>query len=1146
MKKYIISTAILIQTFLILLCAGIFCMTSDGGQVAYAATVGDVLIAEEGAPAGLEELREASDEQLDYWAENLTSFDGRNYGYITTAKNQYDKNICWAFSAVGAAEASILREGINPNATKDNLDLDEYVAAYMRFNRDGSRDPLMLTSNDTFSGNWNQGSNSHVAFAVMTQGYALANQETSYYPSEENIKNAVAASDYFVQNYIRVPKSASDIKRAVMRYGAVTIEYKSPGGYYNYLYHANGESTNHASIIVGWDDNVDRSYFAPNKPNENGAWIVKNSWGEHGTQKDGVYCYYLSYESYIGANIYAVDLAMKKDYQNLYYYDGQLATSARNYLAEAQAAIYEAKLSGAARQEQLKAVSLECAQNDLDVNIKIYRHLNVNPGNVNDERNNPVQGAIAAEKTVKIARQGWYTIDLDEPLELEQGEYFSIVVSCKNPYDQYVPIPCSADGGGSVNDMTYRMYNGVWESYKKSNFYADTSSDNMAVRIRAVTNTVQRAETLGNDLKYARVEIPERLLYYSRGRELIPDMSVYFDDVLLSEKRDYNVRIQNSDAPGMATVKITGAGGYYGTRTTAFEIAKLKYPPGNLSGTVDVYNDTTRLHEIPIPNDWEWINEDYVLEYGSTYFPVSLKYVGDDKDFYQITTCDFYVNKINADPPDKTDISGASVEISGRYVYIGRQIVPTVSVIYMEQQLREGMDYNLSCRNNVNAGQAEVTVTGAGKYEGVIVRTFEIVKAELPKESPDDVIAISRKAVSLGDVLLGCKDWFWKEPGLTVSGESFVATAVYKGADRDNYECVEKQITVIREEKRDIADITELRLERTSFVYDGKDKTPNAVARDGNMVLVAGTDFEITYMNNKNAGSEAVATITGINDYCGTATLIFTIEKADRNSFSVSQTGWTFGDTASPSPQISGEEETGDITYLYSSEANGSFTADKPINAGKYWIKALIGESLNYRAAECMAAFEIAPKNLVGLTAVVDDGDAVYSGLEIEPEVSVLDGQSALTANIDFTVVYENNISAGTSARAIIRGKNNYTGMITATFEIKKANAGSIETVIRTDKKFKELSDVELPEDFEWEEGSLTKVSENVYKATAVYTGGNYDVEKLEFEIIIEEQTGQDGGNAGNLIWLVAVPVVAAVAAAGCAIAVHYLRKRRK
>ena len=1151
MKKFFISVLILFHTISLSLGVGIY---FGGANIPVCAAETeqspDMQTVSAEPPENLKELQAASDEQLDAWTK-LSEFDGRKYGYITREKNQGSFGICWAYAAVGAVEAGILREGIDTSVNRETLDLDEAIAAYVRFNRDGSHDPLYLTANDTYSSdNWrNSGGHADDVFASMSQGYSPVGQKTNdgSYASDGFIKNNIKQSKYFVQGYSPVSKNSEAIKRAILQYGSVTMEYKAPQtSYQKYLYYSNGTSLGHASLIIGWDDSISREKFSPDKPEHDGAWIIKNSWGKGGIEENGTYAFYLSYDPYLSNNLYTVDMDTRENYQNIYYYDGRLDTSLKNYYAEAQAAIFEAKLSSATKREQLTAVVVDLSQSDLDVTVKIYKGLKVNAGNVNDKINIPDQGTPVSITEAHFDKGGLHTIDLKSPVDLEQGEYFSVVVSCKNAYD-YVPVLCSVDNGDSVNDMTYHLYNGVWKSYKASTFYADSSSDNMTARIRAVTNTVPRKNALENDLKYARVEIPNRLLFYSKDAELVPEIKVYFDDKLLNAGQDYDVEISNNTAPGQATIKITGKGSYSGTRTTCYEIGKLRFPPGRITETIDVYNDIVWLHEIPIPEGWQWIGDDIKLENGYSYFAYSIKYVGEDAEFYQILTCDFHVNKHIEEPPEKIDISGAEVRIEGEYTYTGSAITPTVIVICNDRQLIAGKNYTLSCLNNKNAGEASVTVTGIGQYKGEICKTFRINKADFPKPLPESEISVSRRTQTLKDVPLKCEGWYWQNPNQPINGEKMTATAVYNGQDKANYNHTEIQITVTKEAKRDISEIT-VQLGQTQFVYDGRSKTPDVIASDGNFILEKDKDFRVEYTNNINAGDSAYATVTGINDYTGLVKLSFAIDKAFRQGFSVAQQGWTFGDKA-PLPHVTVQDENAKVTYLYSAHENGPFTENIPENAGTYWIKAQIEESQNYKSAQSTAQFVISRKDIGNFTLIVKAENLIYTGQALCPEVSVLNGQTALLQNTDYTVAYGNNINAGITATVTITGTNNYTGQIAQNFEISKAKNFDINTTIHVQHMLNNLSEAVLPQDFVWDEDSLVAVSDNVLRATAVYIGGNYDIDRLEFEIIIDEQTEQPlhaPPKSNDWVWAAVIVPVGVAAAIGAFSAALYKRSKRR
>lgn len=1161
MKKFFVATLIAFCTLLLSPSVGF--SLCDASVSAYAAEPSAVYApaVTDAAPDNLQQLQTASAEQLDAWVK-LPEFDGRTYGYITPERNQGGKSICWAYAAIGAVEAGILREGVDPDATKDNLDLDEIAAAYVRYNRDGTRDPLNLTNNDTYSDNWNQGSFAHDAFLSMTQGYSPISQTTRDTWSDTYIKNAISQSKYFIQGYTLIPNNREAIKRAILQYGAVTMEYKSPQTtWQKYLYYADGRSMGHASLIVGWDDSISSDNFSPDKPSENGAWIVKNSWGSGGVQVNGTYCFYLSYNSHLGSNLYAVDTALKKDYPNLYYYDGMVSDNSTQYITEAHGAIYEAKLSSPDVQEQLKAVVFGFRNKNLTATIKVYKNVKANPGNVNSPENIPTNGVLVAEKKdIYFANSGLYTVDLDTPVKLEQGEYFSIVVSGSDSDNNPMYPLYGSDGRDSVNDMTYRMYNNEWTSFKGGESYADTSFYSICPRIRAVTDTVPRAQALGNDLQYARVEIADRLLYYVKGQQQVPDISVYMGDKKLTQQQDYTVTLLNNELPGQATVIINGANDYFGTRTTSFEVAKPKYPPGALSGVITVYNNITTLHQIPIPPDWTWIDNDLTLEQGESYFHYSLRYIGDDADCYRIQTCDFKVNKINADPPDRIDLSDAVVQITGEYTYTGSPIVPTVTVTLGGVKLNNGLDYDLTCQNNVGSGVATVVIKGKGAYRGETTQTFTINKASRPKLLPDAVITVSRQARTLGDVPLNCADWYWQDPSLQI-GDRLVATAVYKGRDKSEYIDCETQITVIKSGKSDISQITQLRLDQTRFVYDGLFHTPTVTAVDGDTVLVKDKDFVTEYADNLNAGN-ATVTVRGINDYVGSATLTFVIDRAHRQGFAVTQQGWTFGDGNIPQPEATVSDEAAPVTYAYSASENGPFVATVPTNAGTYWIQASIQPSQNYDSAVSKAKFTIARKDLGDFTVTVYADGLSYTGQALCPEVSVVYGQLALTSGVDFVAEYADNVNAGSNATVTVTGINNYAGSVVRNFAIAKATAADIDTTIRLHKMFDSLAEVALPQDFVWDEQSLAAIDDNAYTATAIYVGDNYDIDKLEFEIIIDARQPDasddpsapdipdlpdaDSDNENDLVWLwCTIAVIVAAAGAGIGAALYVRGKKR-
>lgn len=77
--------------------------------------------------------------------------------------------------------------------------------------------------------------------------------------------------------------------------------------------------------------------------------------------------------------------------------------------------------------------------------------------------------------------------------------------------------------------------------------------------------------------------------------------------------------------------------------------------------------------------------------------------------------------------PGSQDFKLSNIKLSaGNQEFTGREITPSVSVTYSNQTLKEGKDYKLSYKNNIEIGKATVTITGRMIYKGSITKSFII------------------------------------------------------------------------------------------------------------------------------------------------------------------------------------------------------------------------------------------------------------------------------------------------------------------------------------------------------------------------------------------------------------------------------------
>ena len=265
----------------------------------------------------------------------LPQFDARDYGVVTSVKNQgYYNNNCWAYSLASAFETSILKNQLSSQYDKNNLEINVKNLQYVANNRTTQADKLGLNPECVYGNGSipNTGGSTLRFSSVFMQQNAPTLQtsqpDNQFYDPIALMKSSVVVVNDKSNN---VNEKVQLIKEAIGKYGSVTFAYGSGGqGNSKYFYSNKNYNGPHACQIVGWDDTISKDSFTnPDhlKPSRNGAWIVKNSWGANNLSNgmpsystdDGYY--YLSYDSAI-STVMAYDFAKKDTYDANYYYDG--------------------------------------------------------------------------------------------------------------------------------------------------------------------------------------------------------------------------------------------------------------------------------------------------------------------------------------------------------------------------------------------------------------------------------------------------------------------------------------------------------------------------------------------------------------------------------------------------------------------------------------------------------------------------------------------------------------------------------------------------------------------------------------------------------------------------------------------------------
>ena len=212
-------------------------------------------------------------------------------------------------------------------------------------------------------------------------------------------------------------------------------------------------------------------------------------------------------------------------------------------------------------------------------------------------------------------------------------------------------------------------------------------------------------------------------------------------------------------------------------------------------------------------------------------------------------------------------------------------------------------------------------------------------------------------------------------------------------------------------------------------VFTGSALTPAVTVKLGEKTLTAGTDYDVAYSGNVNAGT-ATVTVTGKGDYAGTATGTFKIAAADASKATVKVADATYAGAAlTPAPTVTLNGKTlvkgTDYTVAYSGNTNAGTATATVTFKGNY-------------SGTAKATFKVAAAPVS--SASVSVAAQAYTGSALTPAVTVKLGDKTLVKGTDYTVAYSNNTGAGT-ATVTITGKGNYTGTKASTFTISAADA---------------------------------------------------------------------------------------------------------
>ena len=442
------------------------------------------------------------------------SYDLRDYQLSTSVKNQDPLGTCWAFAATAAVESNyLLKTGVAPDFSEKHLayftkharpeGLDQAGEGMNNNNIGSALDSGQVTNAMGTYAAW-QGPvyESDVPYQDDNGGKDKdANwtvNETYRTASEAHLQNAEifpSPANWTTGEYVYDAKAVEQIKESIYNNGAVSAFYyvyqpTSDAEKDNILKYWNEEhgcyyttgsnSPNHVVAIIGWDDNFSKDNFSGDtKPEGNGAFLIKNSWGEDPDSysaahdymhaipndeggKDYGYFWISYYDESLSLPVsYEMDVITDGfDYDNIEQYDYLGITSPLSMSqSAAQAVLADNGYTGGMDESvanvftaddyvTLAAVSLFSNQAEgSTAEIAVY---------LGGESGKPESGTLVSKQTATVDGNGFYTVNL------RPGDTYTIVQTVNGgSANNYLPVEI----GYLLNSFEYIAVSNPGESY---------------------------------------------------------------------------------------------------------------------------------------------------------------------------------------------------------------------------------------------------------------------------------------------------------------------------------------------------------------------------------------------------------------------------------------------------------------------------------------------------------------------------------------------------------------------------------------------------------------------------------------------------------------------------------------------------------
>ncbi len=379
--------------------------------------------------------------------------DVNNLKYVSSVGNQKSAGVCWSFAANGLLESALMKQN------------DCYDSSTYNFSENHMRYALSSDNNNQygFDRHCIDGGNISMALAYWTRNTNGFNgpvleaddpySEQDSSRSLDDIKSKQAQDQYVARtiSLADLPDTATEaqkkehvqkMKEMVYQYGSIfAAYYNASNGYFNcdpdqthtnVAYYYKADETNHAISIVGWDDDFDKNIFGKlEKPSINGAFLVKNSWGDSWGMNG---FFWISYENVFRKVTAIAKVSSRKEFDHMYEYDEFGLCGNRGYKENTD--IYKNSFTtSSGNREFLTKVATYCIVPETNFTVYVDKD--------NTDEQPPQEVALEDlrhnENGYKVEEPGFIMFELKEPMEVSKN--FDVIIKAQDDTTKYkIPI----------------------------------------------------------------------------------------------------------------------------------------------------------------------------------------------------------------------------------------------------------------------------------------------------------------------------------------------------------------------------------------------------------------------------------------------------------------------------------------------------------------------------------------------------------------------------------------------------------------------------------------------------------------------------------------------------------------------------------